>query len=413
MRLRFIYVLFFFLSLTLNESAAIIDNKHKTIDIPLEIRNEKWNIKYVTQIFTGNRDSFKGIPSQLNDKNSIIKYRHFENVLDSIYLIIGDLNEKERICIIDANMNHDFSDDRQYIYVEDTLSKITDFKAQSIKLALIQNGKRIIKNYLFRPDLFNTKNIKYYKDNEIQQKYHAMLALSDWYTGTFRISNNNYGIAIYPRSLTSLSSEYAIFDSSDFNIDSLIRTNRLIQFKTPIIRDKYLFQPLCLAVDNSSITLKYSYADNSNINALTGISEGFYMTRIVKNEINGTNFDSEQLKGKYILIDFWGTWCNPCIALLPHIGELHRAYKDLKIISIAFEMDTKGVDNIQNFINKYQMDWINICDKNFIKESLICSLYEVSSFPTTILIDPNGKIIHRGGSMDIPQLNQKLEKIFK
>ena len=55
------------------------------------------------------------------------------------------------------------------------------------------------------------------------------------------------------------------------------------------------------------------------------------------NDINSKMLDSNKLKGNNILYDFLGTWCRPCVALLPSIAKIHQSYKDLKIVNIAFE----------------------------------------------------------------------------
>ena len=79
-------------------------------------------INYILNLYDVNRDHFKNIPDELNEKNSILKYFTFNNKSDTIFLILGDLNENDRICIIDANKNYDFSDDYRYVYNRYTIS---------------------------------------------------------------------------------------------------------------------------------------------------------------------------------------------------------------------------------------------------------------------------------------------------
>jgi len=83
------------------------------------------------------------------------------------------------------------------------------------------------------------------------------------------------------------------------------------------------------------------------------------------NDINSKMLDSNKLKGNNILYDFLGTWCRPCVALLPSIAKIHQSYKDLKIVNIAFENNEDDYNNVLKFIEKYQMIWINNQAKMF------------------------------------------------
>lgn len=102
---------------------------------------------------------------------------------------------------------------------------------------------------------------------------------------------------------------------------------------------------------------------------------------------NSINLDS--LKGKYVLLDFWGTWCYPCIKEIPNLKEVYDSTdRDLfEIVGIICESEP---EDIQSTIQKHQISWPQIVstDSNQIRE-----LYNINSYPTTLLIDPNGKII--------------------
>ncbi|MFA6713551.1 MAG: TlpA disulfide reductase family protein, partial [Bacteroidales bacterium] len=111
---------------------------------------------------------------------------------------------------------------------------------------------------------------------------------------------------------------------------------------------------------------------------------------------------------KYILIDFWGTWCNPCITLIPELKEIKAEFEDknFTIVSVAYDRDAQKV---LDFVEKEQMNWDHVfvsqtqTDKNSLVEKL-----KVTSFPTTILIAPDGKIIARNKSIN--ELKEILKK---
>src|SRR5699024_7501476 len=94
--------------------------QNQTITAPLKLRATDIPFDLGAACFTTitytSRKKFEGIPSFLNDTNSIISTINFGSrfyIEDSIYILIGDKNENERVCIIDANNNYDFSDDHQ------------------------------------------------------------------------------------------------------------------------------------------------------------------------------------------------------------------------------------------------------------------------------------------------------------
>jgi thiol-disulfide isomerase/thioredoxin len=107
--------------------------------------------------------------------------------------------------------------------------------------------------------------------------------------------------------------------------------------------------------------------------------------------LDGKAFSTEQLRGKYAVLDFWGTWCGPCMYGVPKMKEYYNKYKDrLEFVGIAcadVESDWKKT------IEKNGMNWVHIL--NDASKSDISVLYGVSSYPTKVIINPNGEIISK------------------
>ncbi|WP_142686368.1 TlpA disulfide reductase family protein [Chitinophaga polysaccharea] len=116
-----------------------------------------------------------------------------------------------------------------------------------------------------------------------------------------------------------------------------------------------------------------------------------------------------QLKGKYVLIDFWASWCGPCKQSFPHMKEIYKKYKSDKfeIYSISIDQDKK--DWLKG-LKEQELPWLQALDTKDISQSH----FAVTGVPTTILIDPAGKILLKevgfGGS-DGP-LDKKLRELF-
>jgi thiol-disulfide isomerase/thioredoxin len=131
-----------------------------------------------------------------------------------------------------------------------------------------------------------------------------------------------------------------------------------------------------------------------------GITEGYNVPRFNAVTIENDEFNLALFPGKHVLIDFWGTWCGPCVRLIPDFRKLNADYKDrnFQLVSVAFDSD---FDKVKNFTVENQMDWMHIfVDQNRREENSLVELFRVTSFPTKILIDPSGKILARGRSID-------------
>ena len=134
-------------------------------------------------------------------------------------------------------------------------------------------------------------------------------------------------------------------------------------------------------------------------------------------DISGNQIDIVGLPSKYILINFWGTWCGPCIKEMPDLVSLYSIYGRgfIDIISIAYENIDKTKRQIINVCKKYKMVWHNSLSYRNIESASSKSIIEklgVNTFPTNILIDRlNNKIIWVGtGSNSVIELSGILKQ---
>ena len=112
----------------------------------------------------------------------------------------------------------------------------------------------------------------------------------------------------------------------------------------------------------------------------------------------------ESYKGKLVLIDFWATWCPPCVREVPHLVEANEKYgeKGLVILGVTLDGPRIPVEKVTDFTKKNDMAWEQIYDD----ATEIAQAYQVSTIPTAILVDgDSGKILAlkdelRGASLD-------------
>ncbi len=112
---------------------------------------------------------------------------------------------------------------------------------------------------------------------------------------------------------------------------------------------------------------------------------------ITEKTIHGQDFNLQDLRGKVVLIDFWGTWCPPCLAELPHMKEAYNKYHDkgFEIVSIALR---DRATTVRKFTNENNMKWIHLTDDEF----QLAKLFQIKAVPTPFLLDHTGKIVLRG-----------------
>lgn len=105
-------------------------------------------------------------------------------------------------------------------------------------------------------------------------------------------------------------------------------------------------------------------------------------------DLNGKDFKLSSLRGKYVLLDFWGSWCGWCIKGMPKMKEYYEKYKGkFEILGVDCN-DTEA--KWKAAVEKHQLPWIHVYNP---KDSKVLSDYAVQGFPTKIVIDANGKII--------------------
>lgn len=122
---------------------------------------------------------------------------------------------------------------------------------------------------------------------------------------------------------------------------------------------------------------------------------------------DGSLFNIESMRGKFVIIDFWGTWCGPCVAGIPKMLAFRDKHADkLQILGIS---NDRSADVWKAFLIKNNMTWPNIQigtgDKDFV------SKFNVQGFPTKILISPQGIILSRD-SGESEEFYDKMEKLL-
>lgn len=109
---------------------------------------------------------------------------------------------------------------------------------------------------------------------------------------------------------------------------------------------------------------------------------------------DGSVIDLAAYKGKVVLVDFWATWCGPCVDELPHVLAAYRKHHDEGFEIIGISLD-KDADKLAAFTKENQMPWPQYFDGQGWKNKL-AQAYGIRSIPATFLLDREGKIVAKG-----------------
>ena len=187
------------------------------------------------------------------------------------------------------------------------------------------------------------------------------------------------------------------------NLKSPLSTQYLFAIKDKIPETELadLYSKLPSSIKSNSWGKELAYAIDS-------LHVGKYAPDFSKQESNGHLIHLSNYRGKYVLVDFWASWCAPCRAETPRFIQVYRKFhsKGLEIIGVSLDKDRQAW---LNALSDDGLPWTNVSDLNGWQNQ-VSFRYRIHSIPSNFLLNKDGRIV--GKNLDPNALTAELERLL-
>lgn len=316
---------------------------------------------------------------------------------DSLYLLSAD---RDRAVLGSAVLAKDSTFRIKGYTQEPVIALLTDKSRQPITMLFIEPGQIALgtaqNGYMASGttanDNFNALNKKM---GELQTEFYSLgpEATAEQQEALQEKFNNTLSDAV-SNNLDNIFGVY-VFTNAEFNnMEPADAKARIAEF-TPEMQNHKLMkkaQESIAAIENTEVGKPYMELSLQN-------AEG---QPIALSSLVGP--------GKWVLLDFWATWCGPCVGEIPHLTEAYAKYKDK-----GFEIYGVSLDNDEarwkNFLSSHDMSWTNVIAIEADKSSPAAEQYGIRTIPANFLISPDGVIVAK--DLRGEALQEKLAEVIK
>lgn len=126
-------------------------------------------------------------------------------------------------------------------------------------------------------------------------------------------------------------------------------------------------------------------------------------------DLNGKPLSSDSLRGSVYLIDFWATWCGPCVRMVPDLVELERRYRDQGFTIVGVSLDQDGPEVVRSFNERFQVSYPVV----MADAAILQAFGDIDMIPTSFLIDREGRIVSRHvGAVPQSELDTEIRSLI-
>ncbi|MDX5419426.1 MAG: TlpA family protein disulfide reductase [Hymenobacteraceae bacterium] len=310
----------------------------------------------------------------------------------SFYAIVGEDEKGNNVLLVDSDADLDFSDEKPRPLL--TYAGPFDFEkyksfadnAVQVKLQRFRNGKVSEETLPFAI-------VGIPEDESIYYNFPRH------YTATINGQGKSFDLAVENGSFVS---ENLNEEDNKLVVLTDKASNKTVDMSVPVLPNQYFYlgevMYQYLGIDGKKQIARFRKVQHPD--TIKSAQVGFATL-----DFKGKDFKTDkevaigQMKGKYILLDFWATWCAPCIAEFPRLKALTTQYDKSKFEIVGVIGKSKPED-VAKLIEKHGLTWSQVLSDEIVEK------HGVVSYPSTVLISPEGKVIYK----DIK--GEELEKVL-
>lgn len=315
-------------------------------------------------------------------------------VIDNIYFLIGYNINKQVILCFDTNNDGSYADEKTY-----PVSGYIPF-IEIKNLNYLINGRKKKMHIYIRPDT---------PFDDISNSHLQFLIMPEITVGEINFDSLQIPFALYNGSSQPFyNQKYIEILLNPKETEDTVYNGNITRFK---FGDIIYFRNLVFRFDSIVLSGDTIFADKiSTQDKNFGVDKLSYALPLISKDIlSNKEINIGEIK-KYILLDFWGTWCKPCLASTPALKKINEKYQNenFQLISIARD---ESENEVKSYLKNEKISWINLFDAS--SNPKICNNYAIYAFPTFVLIDPNGIIIERvTGANGLENIKKLLSEKF-
>lgn len=133
----------------------------------------------------------------------------------------------------------------------------------------------------------------------------------------------------------------------------------------------------------------YAHAPSLHKFALVDFKRPFPAPAFSLKNLEGNDAALNDFQGNYVLLNFWATWCVPCLKEMPSMQQLYQRYQEKNFTIVAVSIDTDTKDKVPAFVEKLKLTFPILLDPN----NQASKVYGVKDLPSSFLLSPEGKVI--------------------